>query len=394
MLNDYNNKRVLLRLDLNLPISEGVVLDYTRLDKVIPTIKNLLEKKAIIIIATHFGRPKGKFQEKYSVKFLISLLSSRLNMNIKFCDDLSKIESLLDNVNPAQDIILLENLRFYPGEESNEDYFAKILASFADYYVNDAFSCCHRAHASIDKITKFLPSSPGLFLIEEVINLEKYVAKRNGPTMAIIGGSKISTKIGLLKKLTDKIQYLAIGGAMANNFFKVQGYDIGNSFYEPDFLSQVEEILNSSCNIILPKDVVIAKAIELNAENKVVDVQDSKEGELILDLGPSSVMQIIELLKNCKTVIMNGPLGVFEYFPFSVATVSVIREIAKLTAQGKIVSIAGGGDIVAALNQSGLSSQFSYVSTAGGAFLEWLEDAEVIKKIIYNLMNSDKKLNS
>lgn len=394
MLDDYNNKRVLLRLDLNLPISEGVVLDYTRLDKIIPTIKSLLEKKAIIIIATHFGRPKGKFQEKYSVKFLISLLSSRLNMNVKFCDDLSKIESLLDNVNPAQDIVLLENLRFYPGEESNDDDFAKILASFADYYVNDAFSCCHRAHASIDKITKFLPSSPGLFLIEEVINLEKYVAKRNGPTMAIIGGSKISTKIGLLKKLTDKIQYLAIGGAMANNFLKVQGYDIGNSFYEPDFLSQVEEILNSSCNIILPKDVVIAKAIELNAENKVADVQDSKEGELILDLGPSSVMQIIELLKNCKTVIMNGPLGVFEYFPFSVATVSVIREIAKLTAQGKIVSIAGGGDIVAALNQSGLSSQFSYVSTAGGAFLEWLEDAEVIKKIIYNLMNSDKKLNS
>lgn len=358
---DYRNKRVLLRLDLNVPVLDGKILDDTRINKAIPTIRYLLEKQAQIIIITHFGRPKSSYEQKYSVKFLAEKLSNSLGVEVSFNQ-------------PSEKITLLENIRFNPGETKNDSEFAQSLAKLADYYINDAFSCCHRAHASIVKIAEILPSAAGLLLQEETNNLNKYLNPIKYPAMAIIGGSKVSTKLSLLQNLVKKVDYLVIGGAMANTFLAAQNYDVGSSLIEADLIDTAKEILNSkNCQIILPQDVVIAKEIKENAENHVVDLNNILKDHMILDIGPESVAKINKLLENCKTVIMNGPLGVFEYFPFSLGTTSVAKTIAKLTKQGNIISIAGGGDIVAALSGAGLFDQFTYISTAGGAFLEWLE---------------------
>ncbi len=361
---DYSGKRVFLRVDLNVPVSNGIILDYTRIDKIIPTIKYLLKQDTKIIIASHFGRPKGTFDPKYSLEFLVDILSEKTGQEVNFCPNISKT--------PNKQIILLENLRFHPGETKNDPEFAKQLASLADFYVNDAFSCSHRAHASIAGIAEFLPSAAGLLLAQEIENLNLYLAHPAKPMMAIIGGSKVSTKLDLLMELVNKVDYLAIGGAMANTFLKAKGYEIGNSFYEPDLIAKAQEIMNQNCEIILPIDVVIAKEILEHAETKTVSIEKMPKDEMILDLGPKSVAQIKSILQICKTVILNGPVGVFECAPFAKGTIAIAQEVASLSQKG-LISIAGGGDIVAAISQAGLFEDFTYISTAGGAFLEWLE---------------------
>ena len=365
---DYNNKRVFLRVDLNVPVSNGRILDDTRINKIIPTIKYLLDRNAKVIIASHFGRPKGEFDSKYSLEFISAELSRKIGKPVAFIKSIS--ESF-----PSAEIVLLENLRFYPGEAKNDAEFASQLASLADFYINDAFSCCHRAHASIVKIAEILPSAAGLLLQREIENLTAYLSSPQKPIMAIIGGSKVSTKLELLYSLIKQVDYLVIGGAMANTFLKCQNIAIGKSLYEEDLLNKASDILANagSCKIILPQDVVVATEIAENASNCIVDIKNIPQDHLILDIGPATCGQINQILHSCKTVILNGPVGVFEYFPFSVGTVSIAREVAKLTKANQLISIAGGGDIVAALSKAGLFEQFSYISTAGGAFLEWLE---------------------
>lgn len=373
---NYRNKRVFLRLDLNVPVSDGRILDDTRIKKVIPTIKYLLQEDAKIIIASHFGRPKGKFDEKYSIEFLAKELSKQLDMEVLFCSETigKQAEKMSNNLKPKQ-ILLLENVRFYPGETNNDSDFASKLAKLADFYINDAFSCCHRAHASIEKITEFLPSAAGLLLSQEIDSLSKYLSEPKKPMMAIIGGSKVSTKLDLLYNLIDKVDYLVIGGAMANTFLKSQGIEIGSSLYEKELLNSARDILNkaTSCKIILPQDVIVAKEISNEAESSISDIKHIPNDQMILDIGPNSTNQIIEILQQCKTIVMNGPLGVFEYTPFSLGTSTVAKEIVKRTKSGELISVAGGGDIVAALSQDNLLDQFTYISTAGGAFLEWME---------------------
>lgn len=376
---NYNNKRVLLRVDLNVPVSEGEILDYTRIDKIIPTIKYLLERNAKIILISHFGRPKRRADKRYSLNFMREELSKRLEQEVHFCSSIigEEAEKLVNSLK-KKEILLLENLRFYPGEMDNDLDFATELAKLADYYINDAFSCSHRSHASIVKIAELLPSCAGLLLIDEVQKLNIYLLAPDKPIIAIIGGSKISTKIDLLYNLIEKVDYLVIGGAMANTFLKAQDYETGTSLYEEEFLDVAEAILTLSksnkCQIILPEDVVVAKIIADNANNKVVDINSIPNDQMILDIGPSTSRKVNQILQTCKTVICNGPLGVFEYFPFSSGTININQEIAKLTNQKKLISIAGGGDMVAALSKAGLFNEFTYISTAGGAFLEWLEN--------------------
>jgi phosphoglycerate kinase len=370
---DYKDKRVLLRVDFNVPVSNGEILDDTRITKIIPTIKFLQSQHAKIILVSHFGRPKGKFDQDFSLRFLCKELEIRLGCEVVFSSEaignkaIGMSKSLQNN-----QILLLENIRFYPGETKNDIEFAKELAKMADFYINDAFSCSHRVHASICAIRDFLPSSHGLLLKEEINNLSRYLLNPSKPMMAIIGGSKVSSKLGLLHSLIDKVDYLVIGGAMANTFLKAKGHEIGDSFYEPDLVDVAKEMLVHK-NIILPIDVVVAKKISTNEPNIIVDIDDVPRDQRILDVGSKTTDFVNKQLNNCETVIINGPLGVFEHFPFSVGTVTIAREIARLTRLEKIVSVAGGGDIVAALTKSGLFDQFTYISTAGGAFLEWLE---------------------
>ncbi len=373
---NYHNKRVFLRLDMNIPVSDGKILDDTRIRKVIPTIEFLLKQNAKIIIASHFGRPKADFEARYSLEFLANELSEILGQEVLFSPEAigEKAEKLANSLQTKQ-IMLLENLRFYSGETKNDLEFATSLARLADFYINDAFSCCHRAHASIVKIAEILPSAAGLLLFQEIDNLTKYLLPAKKPIMAIIGGSKVSTKLDLLYNLINKVDYLVIAGAMANTFLKAKGIEIGASLYEEELLGTAKEILSraGSCQIILPKDVVVAKAIADNVDHLTLDVSMVPQGQMILDIGPNTSTKINQLLKLCKTVIMNGPLGVFECFPFAAGTIAVANEIAKLTDSKNLISIAGGGDIVAALAQAKLFDRFTYISTAGGAFLEWLE---------------------
>ncbi len=375
---DCFNKRIFLRVDFNVPVSNGKILDDTRINKILPTIKYLQSKKAKIILASHFGRPKGVYDLKYSLEFLKEVLQEKLKQEILFCADYNQAQAITKNLQQGQ-ILLLENLRFHPGETKNDLNFAQQLANLADIYINDAFSCSHRAHASIVKIAELLPSGAGLLLREELHKLSTYLLQAQSPIMAIIGGSKVSTKLDLLKQLVNKVDYLAIGGAMANTFLKAQNHQIGNSFYEEDLLDTAKSILESTskCQIILPKDVAMAETMHDTNIDGIFDVENIPMNKMALDIGPKSVSQIINLLQKCKTVILNGPVGVFENPAFSKSTIDIAKEIAALTIDKKIISIAGGGDIVAALSQANLSDKITYISTAGGAFLEWLEGKQL-----------------
>ena len=381
---EVSGKIVLLRCDLNIPIDdEGEILDISRIERIIPTINYLSGKGAKIALLSHFGRPGGKYNENLSLGFISECLAETLKAQeiLVVPDCIGKVakQVLLDLAEGG--VALLENVRFHEGEESNDDDFSKSLSDIADIYINDAFSVSHRKHASVYGITKYLPSYAGLALQLEIEMLEKVLKDAEPPTMGIIGGSKVSTKLNLINNLMKKMKYIAIGGGMANTFLAANGTNIGASFYEKNMLDEAKSIIKKSkelgCELILPIDVVVADKIERGIESKNIEIEKISSGDMILDLGPETIGRISNAIANSKTLLWNGPLGVFEVPPFDEATSSCALTVAMLTRAGGLVSIAGGGDTVSALNNAGASGGFSYVSVAGGAFLEWIEGKEL-----------------
>ena len=380
-------KRVLLRADLNVPMSlddEGnrQVTDDTRIRSVVPTIKALAEAGARVLVISHFGRPKGQRNPDMSLEPLGQPLANHTQLPVSYIDDCigEEVNEVIDAMEDGS-VLLLENLRFYAEETDNDADFAKALAENADYYVNDAFSCCHRAHASTVGIANILPSAAGLALEKELIALEGAIGKPVHPVAALVGGAKVSTKLDVLTNLVTKVDQLIIGGGMANTFLAAQGVDVGASLCEHDLTDTANGILenaaNSGCKIHLPDDVVVAKEFAANANNRTTSSDEVASDEMILDVGPSSAASVANALENCKTLIWNGPMGAFEIDPFDAATVTVAKAAGALTENGTLISVAGGGDTVAALNHAGVADQFSHISTAGGAFLEWMEGKEL-----------------
>ena len=384
-LNDLNvtHKTVLVRVDLNVPMKHGKVEDATRITRLVPTLKALINRQAKVVILSHFGRPDGEFVRDMSLAPLTNPLSEALDdMPIKFALDCLG-ETTKEAVTALQpgEVILLENVRFHKGEEKNDPEFAKELASLGDCFVNDTLSCSHRAHASIVGIAQYLPSAAGLLLEDEIKNLERVLEHPEPPLVAIVGGSKVSTKLELLDNLIQKVQLLVIGGAMANTFLKASGFNIGKSLYEEALVPTAKDILqqakSSDCEIFLPRDAVVAKEFKAQAPCEILPVSQIPDDGMILDIGPDSIMELSYKLGGAKSLVWNGPLGAFEMQPFDVGTVSLARRVASLTKQGKLISVAGGGDVVAALKLGGMVDEFTYISTAGGAFLEWMEGKEL-----------------
>lgn len=378
---DFHNKVVLLRVDLNVPIKNGEIRDITRIVRALPTIQYLTNGNAKVVIISHFGRPKG-LDVNLSLKNVVKALSESLNKEVKFVDDCvgEKVQNAVNEMN-AGDIILLENLRFYKQEEQNDSNFAKQLSQIADLYVNDAFSCSHRTHASIARITEFLPSYTGFCLQDELRYLESAVSFQAKPITAIVGGAKISTKIKLLIKLAKKVDYLILGGAIANNFLLFNGMNIGKSFSQngiDNFLSQIiETASNNNCKIIVPEDVLVS--VNFDYSTNVLRKADSiLKDDVILDIGPQTLSKICDIIANSNTLLWNGPLGVFEHSAFANGTIEVMKTVSNLTHKGNLTSVIGGGDSLSAMNASGLTDKdFTYVSTGGGAFLSWLSGDEI-----------------
>jgi len=375
-----NGKKILLRLDLNVPLENGKITDTTRIDKIIPTINFLLKKNAKIIILSHMGRPKGKIKNELSLKPLCESLKDKLNENIKLITkNLNEINSSdLFNDHDGK-IVMLENLRFYEEEEKNNSEFAKHLASLGDIYVNDAFSCSHRAHASIFEITKFLPSYAGFQLSLEINALTKITSEIKKPITCIIGGSKISTKINIIKNLIPKFNNIVIVGGMANNILKYKGHNIGKSIQEDNCDRIIEEIFTLSkkegCKIIYPLDVAVSR--DLNGSSEIKGLNDVLEDELILDIGPKSIKNINNIIEESSTILWNGPTGYFENPNFAKGSIEIAKKIIEKNKSNTIYSVVGGGDTVALLNSMGAVNNFNFVSTAGGAFLEYLEGKEL-----------------
>jgi len=373
-----NDKKIFLRCDLNVPFDDNkVLLDDTRINNIAPTIQYLLQKKAKVIIASHFGRPNGEYKEELSLKKLIPYLEEYLKVKVIFINDILSENSIARaNDLKSGEIILLENLRFYKEEQSNDMQFGQKLSQYADIYVNDAFSCCHREHASIDAITQFLPSYAGLLLVNELKNLNYVFSKNTRPQALIIGGKKISTKIRILEHLANKMDKVFIAGAMVNNFLKALGYEIGTSFYEVDYVEHAKNVYEKyKEKIILPNDFV-----GKNENNKlfIKDIGDISPGDCMLDIGSSSCQKLCDIIKNSKAVIWNGPIGFYEEQQFAISSLYIARSIAYHTQKNNIISVIGGGDAVAAVKLSGLQDCFSYISTGGGAFLELLEKGDLI----------------
>lgn len=374
------NKNILVRVDINVPVVNGEIEDDTRIKAVIPTLKYLAENKAKVILVSHFGRPEGKFIESMSLKQLAPRIQSLLGkeINLKFIDDCigDRVIKAVEETKYGE-IILLENLRFYKEETKNCEEFSKKLAALANLYVNDAFSCSHRAHASIVGVAKILKSCAGFLLEAELDNLNSLLENAAKPMMAVVGGAKVSTKFDLLNNLINKAESIVVGGGMANSFLFALDKNIGKSLCEKDLKPQIISLLEKAklcnCNIILPYDVVVAKKFENFAESRNVSVELVEDDDIILDLGSSSIENLLINLKRHKTLVWNGPLGAFEVKPFDIGTKSFAKHVADLTKEGKLLSIAGGGDVVSAINSVNLSKDFSYISTAGGAFLEFLE---------------------
>ena len=385
---NLNRKKVLLRLDLNVPLDNGRITDSTRIDKILPTIDFLLKSGAKIIILSHVGRPKGKIMNELSLKPVCEYLKNKINEDIKLITkNLKEINSTNLFNNQDEKIVMLENLRFYEEEEKNDKGFAKHLASLAEIYVNDAFSCSHRAHASIYEITKFLPSYAGLQLNLEIDALTKITSEIKNPITCIIGGSKISTKINIIKNLIPKFDNIIIVGGMANNILKYKGYNIGKSIRENNCDKIIEEIFSlsvkKSCKIIYPEDVTVGK--NLNGLPEIKGLDDVLEDELILDIGPKSIKNINSIIEESSTILWNGPAGYFENPNFAKGSIEIAKKIIEKNKANTIYSIAGGGDTVALLNSVGVVNKFNFVSTAGGAFLEYLEGKELpgIKALNY-----------
>ena len=376
---DVAGKRVLLRLDLNVPMRDGEVTDTTRIERAVPTVTELADKGARVVIMSHFSRPKGKVVPEMSLGPVVAPLSAALGQRlVSFAVDCvgEKAAAVIDGLADGE-IAVLENLRFHPGEEANDDAFAGQLAALGDLYVNDAFSAAHRAHASTEGIARLLPAAAGRAMQAELDALERALATPDRPVAALVGGAKVSTKLAVLNHLIDKVDCLIIGGGMANTFLHAEGVEVGRSLCERDMAEMAREIVDaaeqSGCDIMLPRDVVLARDLTPNVDTSTVVTEHVPDDMMILDVGPRAVADLIERLGECRTLIWNGPLGAFETAPFDQGTNQVARAAADLTKAGKLVSVAGGGDTVAALNNAGVTQDFSYVSTAGGAFLEWLE---------------------
>jgi len=377
---NLNQKKVLLRLDLNVPLDNGKITDTTRIDKILPTINFLLKSKAKIIILSHVGRPKGKVVSELSLKPICEDLKNKLNENIRLVSKNIKEINSTDLFNEQNEkIVILENLRFYEEEEKNDNDFAKHLASLADIYVNDAFSCSHRAHASIFKITKFIPSYAGLQLNLEIDALTKITSEIQRPITCIIGGSKISSKINIIKNLIAKFDNIIIVGGMANNILKYKEYEIGKSIQEDNCDKIIEEIFSLSkkenCKIIYPEDVAVGKNLDGSAEIK--ELNNISKDELILDIGPKTIKAINLLIEESSTILWNGPAGYFENPNFAKGSLEIAKKIVEKNKNNTIYSVAGGGDTVYLLNSIGVTDNFNFVSTAGGAFLEYLEGKEL-----------------
>jgi phosphoglycerate kinase len=379
---DVDGKRVLVRADLNVPVRDGKASDTTRLERLAPGLKDLARRGAKVIILSHFGRPKGKRDPALSLRPVAEALEQFVGLPVVFGADCigPEAQRTVEAMAPGQ-VAVLENLRFHQGEEKNDLSFARQLAALGDLYVNDAFSCAHRAHASTEAITRLLPSYAGPLMMEEINALRDVLDNPRRPTAAVVGGAKVSTKIPVLMNLVAKVDKLIIGGGMANTFLQAQGIDVGRSLAEPDFNTSAREIMAAArvkgCDIVLPSDAVVAKEYRAGVASFICDVRATPADAMILDVGPQSVDMFIIVLNDCKTLLWNGPIGAFEIAPFGAGTFALAREAAALTKAHAIVSVAGGGDTVAALNAVGVTNQLTYVSTAGGAFLEWLEGREL-----------------
>lgn len=371
---DLNGKRVLTRVDINVPMENGQVTDTTRIDRIVPTVRDVLAQGGTPILLAHFGRPKGQVVPDMSLRQLVPALEAAFDRTVTFVErpDRAWIDA------QAQDaVVLVENTRFSPMEEKNDPQMAAFLAGLGDVYCNDAFSAAHRAHASTEGVARLLPSCAGRLMQAELSALEGALENPERPLVAVVGGAKVSTKLELLGNLVPRVDAIVIGGGMANTFLAAQGVDVGKSLCEHDMTDTARDIMakadNTGCQIVLPTDVVVAQEFKAGAENHVVAADACPADAMILDAGPDSVAQIESLFASAKTVVWNGPLGAFEIDPFDTATNAAAKKAADLTRAGKLVTVAGGGDTVAALNKSGAADDFSYISTAGGAFLEWLE---------------------
>ena len=379
---DVANKRVIVRADLNVPLKDGVVTDATRLERLLPGLRDLIARGARVVVISHFGRPKEGPDPALSLHPVAAKLGDLLERPIGFVPECigPTAESAVNALGPGE-IAVLENLRFHKGEERNDPEFAKKLARCGDLYVDDAFSAAHRAHASTEGITHFLPSYAGPLMLEEITALRTVLENPQRPTAALIGGAKVSTKIPILKHLLEKVDKLIIGGGMANTFLASHGVDIGKSLAEPDLVAAAREIMKAAkhkgCAVVLPEDAVIAREFRAGVAHAVVPTLAVPSDAMILDVGPKTVAHMTDVLKECRTLLWNGPLGAFEVPPFGEGTFALARAAARLTKDGALVTVAGGGDTVAALNAAGATGDFTYVSTAGGAFLEWLEGREL-----------------
>jgi phosphoglycerate kinase len=373
---DLSGKTVLTRVDINVPVENGRVTDTTRIDRIAPTVQDILDKGGKPMLIAHFGRPKGKVVDAMSLRPLVPVLQDALGHSVRFVETLDGAEQLTDEMRAAE-ILLLENIRFHPGEEANDAAFAARLAGLGDVFCNDAFSAAHRAHASTEGLAHHLPACAGRLMEAELTALEKALGSPQRPVLALVGGAKVSTKLDLLSNLVEKVDMLVIGGGMANTFLAAQGLAVGTSLCEHDMADTARQIAEKAaatgCEILLPRDVVVAKEFRAGAEAQVVPVEDCPEDAMILDAGPDSVFHITQAMDRAQTLIWNGPLGAFEIAPFDAATNAAAAHAAGLSRSGKLVSVAGGGDTVAALNKVDAAAQFTYISTAGGAFLEWME---------------------
>ena len=375
---DLDDKRVLVRVDINVPMQDGVVSDDTRIIRIVPTVRDILAAGGIPVLLAHFGRPKGQRRPEFSLQPLVVSLEQALGTPVMFAADCigagpaAALQAL-----PKGEVLLLENTRYHAAEEANDPGFAAQIAKLGDIYCNDAFSAAHRAHASTEALARVLPSCAGRLMAAELDALETALGAPKHPVVAVVGGAKVSTKLALLSNLVTKVDHLVIGGGMANTLLAAQGHSVGTSLAEHDMTDTASDILArataTGCEIILPSDVVVAREFAANAPHQTVAINRCPADGMILDAGAQTVARITDCFSTAKTLIWNGPLGAFELEPFDTATNAAARQAANLTKAGGLVSVAGGGDTVAALNKAGVADTFSYLSTAGGAFLEWME---------------------
>ena len=372
-LGDLSGKIAVVRVDLNVPMADGKVTDDTRLKAVKPTVDAVAAAGGRSVLLAHFGRPKGQVVPEMSLKPVVPALAGVLGRSVGFAE--------LGQELPLDEVVVLENTRFFPGEEKNDPELAAKFAALGDVYVNDAFSAAHRAHASTEAIAKLLPSAAGETMGAELEALEKALGEPVRPVVAVVGGAKVSSKLAVLENLVAKVDHLIIGGGMANTFLFAQGHDVGASLCEKDLKDTALTILanaeKAGCSVHLPRDVVVAREFKAHADNQVKPANDVADGEMILDAGPATVETLAGVLESAQTLVWNGPMGAFEMEPFDAATVALARAAGKLTDEGKLLTVAGGGDTVAALAHAGVKDSFTHISTAGGAFLEWMEGREL-----------------